>query len=362
VLADEVAFWFTGTDFANPDTEILTAVRPGLLTTRGPLLMISSVYAQTGELYDAFKKYYGAAGPPDILVAYGTSRDFNPSLDQAEIDRAIERDSARNRAEYLSEWRSDVEGFIPREIVEACVGDYYELPPEPGISYRCFGDAASGVPDGDSYAAAIGHKRGDEVIIDAIREVRPPFSPAEVINTVLLPLCRSYGVHAVTFDNYAAGFAQNLVRNAGLVFDPAKKHKSELFLDPFLPLLNSRKLRLPRNERAINQICSLERSSQRSGRDQVSHPLNGRDDVANVIAGAAELAHNYTLFDTSWSFVDGVPPTNETDAERKQRESDENFRWRLGNYMRSISSAGSIYIPGSGGIIDWQRLPRQFWW
>jgi hypothetical protein len=160
----------------------------------------------------------------------------------------------------------------------------------------------------------------------------------------------------------AGGFAQNLVRNAGLAFDPAKKHKSELFLDPFLPLLNSRKIRLPRNERAVNQICSLERSSQRSGRDQISHPTHGHDDVANVIAGAAELAHNYTLFDTSWSFVDGVPSTNETDAERKQRESDENFRWRLGNYMRSISSAGSIYIPGSGGIIDWQRLPRQFWW
>jgi hypothetical protein len=190
-------------------------------------------------------------------------------------------------------------------------------------------------PDGDSYAAAIGHKLGDEVIISAIREVRPPFSPAEVINTVLLPLCKAYGLHSVTFDNYAAGFAQNLVRNAGLAFDPAKKHKSELFLDPFLPLLNSRKIRLPRNERAINQICSLERSSQRSGRDQISAETHGHDDIANVIAGVAELAHNYTLFDTSWSFVG---PTNETDAERKQRESDENFRWRLGNYMRSIGA------------------------
>jgi len=180
-----------------------------------------------------------------------------------------------------------VEGFIPREIVEACVGDYHELPPQPGISFRCFGDAASGVINGDSYCVAVSHKLGDQVVIDAIREVRPPFSPAEVIQTVLLPLCRAYNVHSVTFDNYAAGFAQNLVRGAGLTFDPAKKHKSELFLDPFLPLLNSRKIRLPRNERAINQICALERSAQRSGRDQISHPTHGHDDIANVIAGAA---------------------------------------------------------------------------
>ena len=62
------------------------------MTTRGPLLMASSVYAKHGELYDAFKKYYGVNGPPDVLVAYGTSRDLNPSLPQSEIDREPERD------------------------------------------------------------------------------------------------------------------------------------------------------------------------------------------------------------------------------------------------------------------------------
>jgi AcrB/AcrD/AcrF family len=55
-----------------------------------------------------------------------------------------------------------------------------------------------------------------------------------------------------------------------------------------------------------------------------------------MLAGAADVAYNYTLFDTSWSFVDGTP--YETDAERRQHESDENFRWRLGNYMRSIGA------------------------
>src|SRR6516164_1666014 len=121
IVADEVAFWFTSTDFANPDVEVLAAVRPGLLTTRGPLIMVSSAYAMHGELYDAFKKYYGPAGPPSILVAHGTNPDLNPLLPQAEIDRELERDPVRNRAEYLSEFRSDVEGFIPREAVEACV-------------------------------------------------------------------------------------------------------------------------------------------------------------------------------------------------------------------------------------------------
>jgi hypothetical protein len=298
--------------------------------------MASSVYAKHGELFSSFKKYFGPSGPSDVLVAFGTSRDMNPSLSEAEIAREIEKDPVRNRAEYMSEWRDDVSGFISRELVEACVQDWHELPPNPGISYRCFIDAASGVPEGDSYAIAIGHKLGDRVVIDAIREARPPFSPAEVVNYVLLPLCKAYNIHAVSSDNYAAGFAQNLVRSAGLSFEPAKKHKSELYADPFLPLLNSRKIDLPRNERAINQICSLERSMQRSGREQITHPTHGRDDISNSIAGVADVAYNYTLFDTTWSFVDGTP--YETDAERKQHESDDNFRWRLGNYMRSIGA------------------------
>ena len=337
VTCDEIAHWFTSVDFANPDVEILASLRPTLLTTRGPLLMASSAYAKRGELYDAYQKYYGSAGPPDILVAYGTSRDMNPSLSEAEIEHELDRDPIRNRAEYLSEFRDDVTGFIPREIIESCVGDYHELPPNPGISYRCFIDAASGVPEGDSYAIAISHKLGDRVVIDAIRELRPPFSPSEVVSSVLLPLCKAYNISSVTGDNYAGEYPKALIRTIGISYDLAKKHKTDLYVDPFLPLLNSRKIDLPRNERAIAQICSLERSMQRSGREQISHPTHGHDDVANAIAGAADVAYNYTLFDTSWSFVDGTP--YETDAERKQHESDDNFRWRLGNYMRSIGAA-----------------------
>ena len=55
----------------------------------------------------------------------------------------------------LRRGRSDVEGFIPREIVEACVGRYYALPYQSNFHYRCFIDTASGVPDGDSYAIVI---------------------------------------------------------------------------------------------------------------------------------------------------------------------------------------------------------------
>jgi hypothetical protein len=167
----------------------LASAKPGLLTTRGPLLMASSVYAKYGVLYDAFKKHYGPDGPADILVAYGTSRDINPSLPQAEIDREVEADPVRNRAEYLSEWRSDFENYVPREIVEQCVGDYRELPPRDNVLYQLFLDSASGLENGDSFAIAVGHREDEQIIVDAVREIIPPFSPAVVVNDILRCRC-----------------------------------------------------------------------------------------------------------------------------------------------------------------------------
>jgi hypothetical protein len=312
IVADEVAFWFTSTDFANPDIEVLAAVRPGLLTTRGPLMMVSSAYAMHGELYDAFKKYYGPAGPSGILVAHGTSRDFDSLLPQAEIDRELERDPVRNRAEYLSEWRVDVEGFIPRAAVEACVDDYRELPPREGVAYSCFVDAASGSEGGDSYVVAIGHKDADQVVIDAVREVNPPFSPAEVVSNVAIPLCKAYRVSKVWGDNYAGEFAKEPFRKAGIYYDLWKQHKSEIYRDPLLPLINSKRITLPLIDRLINQTCTLERSVKRSGRDEITHPTHGHDDVINAVAGAAAVALRFVEQDVPfvlpfvWSKTSGV--------------------------------------------------------
>jgi hypothetical protein len=66
-----------------------------------------------------------------ILVAQGGTRDFNPDLPQSIIGRALERDGAAASAEYLAQFRTDVEGFITREAVEDCVNlGVHERPPQ----------------------------------------------------------------------------------------------------------------------------------------------------------------------------------------------------------------------------------------
>ena len=50
-LCDEIAFWRTE-DSANPDSEIINAIQPGMSTIPNAMLLaLSSPYAKRGELY-----------------------------------------------------------------------------------------------------------------------------------------------------------------------------------------------------------------------------------------------------------------------------------------------------------------------
>jgi hypothetical protein len=56
VLCDEIA----DETSANPDVEILRALRPGMASIPGSILMLaSSPYAKRGELYGAFRRHFG---------------------------------------------------------------------------------------------------------------------------------------------------------------------------------------------------------------------------------------------------------------------------------------------------------------
>jgi hypothetical protein len=46
IIRDELAHWLVDEYYENPDVEVLGAARPGLMTTHGPVLMMSSPWAK----------------------------------------------------------------------------------------------------------------------------------------------------------------------------------------------------------------------------------------------------------------------------------------------------------------------------
>jgi hypothetical protein len=292
VIADEAAFWQSDEFSANTDAEILNAVRPGLATTRGPLIVASSTYAKRGVLWDTHRRHYGPGGDPLIHVAQGTSREFNPSLPQPVVDRALERDRAAASAEYLAQFRADIESFVAYEVVQGCVGDHAEMAPLSAQRYAAFVDPSGG--SADSFTVAVGHRDRDRVVIDATREVRPPFSPDAVVDD-FAQLLKTYRVSKVSGDRYAGEFPRELFRKRGIAYACAEKPKSDLFRD-LLPLLNSGRIVLPKSERLVSQLCGLERRTARSGKDSIDHGPGGHDDLANSVAGCADLVGGHKQF------------------------------------------------------------------
>jgi hypothetical protein len=284
VVCDEIAFWYGDEgSSSNPDSAILAALRPSLATTNGLLAAISSPYARRGELWRAYSQHYGEKGDPLILVAQGASRDLNPSLPQRVVDRAFERDPANAASEYGGAFRTDIESFVSRDVVDAATfPGRVELPPVPGEVYCGFVDPSGGSVD--SMTLAIAHCEGDMAILDVVREVRPPFSPDAVVKDFAELLGR-YRVREVTGDRWGGEFVHEQFENRGVPYRVSDRTKSELYKE-LLPLLNSRRVELLDLPRLSAQLCGLERRTARGGRDSIDHAPGAHDDLVNAAAGA----------------------------------------------------------------------------
>jgi hypothetical protein len=286
VLADECAFWLSD-ESANPDVEILNAARPALATTQGPLIAISSPYARRGSLWETYTRHFGPDGDPTILVAQGTSRDFNPDLPQSIIDKAMERDPAAASGEYMAQFRTDIEGFVTREVVEACIDrGVFERPFDRSKSYVAFVDPSGGASD--AFTLAISHTEGKTQVLDVIREKKPPFSPEAVVDE-FCALLKAYRISTVNGDRYAGEWVAEKFRDKGIHYLPSVKSKSDIYVD-LLPLLNSGAVALLDNDRLSLQLKQLERRTARGGKHSIDHPRGAHDDLANSVAGALVCA------------------------------------------------------------------------
>jgi hypothetical protein len=280
-LCDEIAFWRSD-ESANPDSEIIAAIRPAMATIPGAMLLCaSSAYARRGALWTAFRKFFGKDSP--VLVWKADTRTMNPTVPQSVIDEAYENDPASAAAEYGAEFRTDVETYIAREVVDATVvPGRHELPPVSGTRYFGFTDPSGG--SSDSMTLAVAHNNGERVVVDSVRECKPPFSPDDVVAEFAATL-RSYGISSVRGDRYAGEWPRERFRVRGISYEPAEQAKSDLYRD-LLPILNSGRAELLDHPRLAAQLCGLERRTARSGKDSIDHPPGGHDDVINAVAGS----------------------------------------------------------------------------
>ena len=95
------------------------------------------------------------------------------------------------------------------------------------------------------------------MILDAVRERRPPFSPEQVVQEFADTL-KAYHVSTVRGDRYAGEWPREQFRKQGVEYKPAEQTKSGLYLK-LLPMINSGKVELLHNPKMLTQLSGLER-------------------------------------------------------------------------------------------------------
>jgi hypothetical protein len=293
VLCDEIAFW-ENENAANPDHEVLKALRPALGTTRGMLIALSSPYAMKGELWANYKKHFGINGDR-VFVWKAPTRVMNPTFPQEDVQAAYDDDPQAAGAEYGAEFRTDVQQLFDPKAIAACASPAKERPREPNFQYRAFVDPSGGSGQ-DSMTLGIAHTEtmsieGKDLVVevlDLVRERRPPFNPDDTAQE-FCAVIKSYGLNQVTGDRFGGEWPRERFRAYQVEYKLAEKAKSEIYKD-LLPLVNAQRVELLYEPRLTSQMQNLERRTGRGGRDTIDHPPGQHDDLINAAAGAITMA------------------------------------------------------------------------
>ena len=156
---------------------------------------------------------------------------MNPAVDAGVIADAFADDAVAAASEYGQDghvvFRRDVEAFLDAEAVAAVtVPGRRELEPREGVRYVGFVDVSGGSQD--DYTAAVAHREGDGVVLDAVRRTRPPFSP-DAVTADYAAMFRTYHVTTVTGDRYGGEWPREQYRVHGLTYRPSERTKSDLY-------------------------------------------------------------------------------------------------------------------------------------
>lgn len=338
-LADEACFWWVARDSANPDVEVLGAIRPGLATTGGPLVVLSSPFSEEGAVWEAHRDHYGKTGlvegvgpegepvtAPRPLIWQAPTLRMNPNNKalRARVRAAYATDPGAASAEYGGLFRQVTEGFLPKELIAAAVATGVEaLPYHPSYPHRAAFDPASGT-GADSATLSIARLVDGVSELALLKEWRPPFDPAEAIREAA-GLIKSYSLTAVSGDRWAKGLVSDLFVQNGVAYQFTDRSTSQ-FYSQLPPLLASRAVRLLDSERLVRQMAALRRKLGSQGQEQVTHPGKAHDDCANSAAVALVLVR-----------APGVPQTvEEEEAQRPEGSFEKKARDVAAGYEPAI--------------------------
>lgn len=164
------------------------------------------------------------------------------------------------------------------KVLSAIAMGRVSLPPQEGRRYLGFVDMSGG--SSDDAVLAIGHADEGRAVLDLVMKQagEPPFNPRSAVKKFAAAL-KSYGLAAVTGDNYAGQTFKADFESDGIAYRSCPRPKTDLY-EALEPAINAGEVELLDDPKLQEQlICLVVRGAR------VDHRPGDHDDFANAAAG-----------------------------------------------------------------------------
>ena len=284
VICDEMAFWRHDSNAANPEEEILDALRPGMTdVVNAKLVKVSTPFSKQGTLWNDFWRRKEL----DFPVWQVSTSEMNPSIKAAELERYRKKNEQKYRREYLAEFAENITDYLDAEAVDHCVvRGRKALPPVPGFTYCAALDPAFGH---DDFALAIEHAEADgKIVLDLLVSWRgtkgKPLSCEHVLKEIKCYL-DCYGITRAVGDQHCFAVIHQQLLKLGISYQQVhfgSNARAEIFGNLKYLLLNDMIEMLDHRE-FLDQLLNLEERAMDGGRIDVRPAGTMRDDLAVVV-------------------------------------------------------------------------------
>jgi hypothetical protein len=274
----------------------------GRLLPKAQALYIGSPWAPHGPVYDLVQEHWGKPRR-DIVVLRGTGPMLNPTWWTPERCAKLERqDRAAYTTDVLGDFADPESGLLNPVAVHSSKRETpLELKPERWAQYAAAVDLAGGGAGGNASTLVIvehvGHEQLKQTVqrrfrVALAREWRG-MRPERFLEDIA-GICRRYGLHQATTDQYAASANADLARRYGLhlIVEPTTaKSKLEDFTN-LATLIHADSVELSPEPTLIRDLLSVKRRTTQQGATIVlPRTSDGRHaDYAPALASAIRAA------------------------------------------------------------------------
>lgn len=287
-LLDEVGVWrFEGSDV---DQEVVRSLTPAMVQfPNRKLILLGSPWVKAGVLFERWER---RAESNDRLVLHCPTPLMNPMISKEDLAREEAADPQNYRREFLAEWLSDVDAFLPETDIAAAVRSGVRGRPPVDVyrgSYFAALDA-SGLSGRDKFTLAIGHRMkraGSQhpvVEVDLLRGWSRS-GVGEVCDEIAAIL-NSYGLTSVTGDQFGYAFLRELLATRKITVNQkpfTSRSKPEILLNLKLALSQAR-IGLLDHPESLRELRMLESRRTSGGNYTIAAPRGQHDDYAIVIS------------------------------------------------------------------------------